>query len=147
MWMKNFHTFSIKNADKEFPHFFPIKKWGWRMQILPYPVIFQKIVKLSKVSKMLECQTWSGEKQGWVNSSFITHGTLLKTSYSIFRAGSSNKFEITALLSQPKIITNAIANQALQKGSNFKLVWRSCSKIEKDIFTISTGHWNLFSLL
>ena len=44
----------------------------------------------------------------------------LKTSYSIFRAGSSNKFEIAALLSQPKNIKNAIANQIPSKRWQFQ---------------------------
>ena len=53
------------------------------------------------------------------------HIRQVKTSYSIFRAGSSNKFEIAALLSQPKNITNAIANQITSKRQQFQ----TCLKI------------------
>ena len=50
--------------------------------------------------------------------------TFLKTNYSNFGAWSSNKFEIAALLSKSKTITNTLANKIVKKGGNFKFVGR-----------------------
>ena len=56
---------------------------------------------------------------------------LVKTSYSIFREGSSTKFKIAALLSQSEIITNFLANQIGQKKATISnLVEDPSMKIE-----------------
>ena len=47
-----------------------------------------------------------------------------KTNYSNFRARSSKKFEIPALLSQSKIMTNTLANNIASKRWQFQICWK-----------------------